>query len=270
MRTDKHWKDILRALRDNVDLIIQIIDCRNPLGTHSKVIEEFVKREELNIKEVLVLNKSDMVPREVVHQWVSYFKKRNYTVFSASAKYSGGVRAILQLLRQMVREHKFREMNVLAIGYPNTGKSTIIESLTDNKKKLGVSSKAGFTRGIKRVKLSDKIFIIDSPGVIPFNEKDQTDMAIKAIMIADKLDDPLAAVEAIFKLLSFDELERVYKIQMETGDTAEELVEKVGRKMGRLISGGRVNEPEVQKLIIRDWQNNKLHFFHLPPNEEEA
>ena len=90
-------------------------------------------------------------------------------------------------------------------------------------------------------------------------------------MTADKLNDPLAVVEAIFQLLLHRrEFERVYDISLSADDGPPEVIQKIGKKRGKLVKGGLVNEPEVQKLIIRDWQSNKLRYYSEPPSMKKA
>ena len=66
-------------------------------------------------------------------------------------------------------------------------------------------------------------------------------------MVADKVEDPLAVVEAIFKLLSPRQLEQMYGVSLDPTDGPDELIQKIGVKQGRLKRGGDVNEGEVQK-----------------------
>ena len=85
-------------------------------------------------------------------------------------------------------------------------------------------------------------------------------------MVADKLEDPLAVVEAIFKLLPRRQFEQMYGISLDPIDGPDELIQKIGIKHGRLKKGGIVNEIEVQKMLVRDWQSNRLRYYILPPN----
>ena len=267
MKTDKHWQDVFATVIKETDFVLEVLDSRNPIGTHNTMIEDFLQKNRPEIQLILVLNKSDIIPALVLKEWKRYFKAKDYQVFSCSAKYHKGVMNLLQQIRMVGTRSN---TNILIVGYPNTGKSTLIESLTKNQKKVGTSARAGFTRVIQKIKLTDKIYLIDTPGIIPINEKDETDIAIKACMVADKLSDPLGVVEAIFKLLPKKQFNKVYKIRLEEDDGPEELVLKVGKKYGKLLSGGRVNENEIQKIIIRDWQSSKLKYYSLPPSMQTA
>lgn len=267
MRTQQHWKDVFNVAITDTDVVLEILDARNPIGTHNHMIEDFlVKHRSGEIKLVLILNKIDMIPKNVASAWVQYYKMKNYTIFPVSARFKRGTNHLFHKIRILGKKEI---VNALIVGYPNTGKSTFIETLTHNKKKVGTSAQAGFTRSIKKIKLTKNIFLIDTPGVIPIDETDETEIAIKACMTADKVEDPLAVVEAIFDLLSRKQFEELYHIELSENADADELVEKVGRKMGRLMAGGRVNEEEAQKTIIRDWQSNRLRYFMLPPNFNE-
>lgn len=263
MKTGKHWQDIFSTVIKETDVVLEILDSRNPIGTHNKMIETFLLKNKPEIQLILVLNKSDIIPREVLKEWKIYFKSEGYRVFSCSAKHHKGVMNLLKEIRNLGTRPN---TNMLIVGYPNTGKSTLIESLTKNEKKVGTSASAGFTRVIQKIKLTNNVFLIDTPGVIPINEKDETDMAIKACMVADKVNDPMGVVEAIFKLLPKKQFNSLYGLNLGKNDGPEELVFEVGKKSGLLIPGGKINEPEAQKLLIRDWQSNKLKYYSLPPS----
>jgi hypothetical protein len=270
MKTEQHWQDVFKAVISDTDVVLEILDARNPLGTHNHAIEKFIQQNRPQIKLILVLNKKDLVPKEIFNAWVNYFREKNYEIYSTSAKYYNGTKFLFNRLRELAKKGN---QNVLIVGYPNTGKSSLIQALTKNRKKVGISSSAGFTRAIKKIKLTNSIYLIDTPGVIPIDETDETAIALKACMVADKVKDPLAVVEALYELLPVKMFEKLYKIGVyakncpiiEESDSLDELIERIGKKHGPLKAGGKINEVEVYKRIIRDWQLNKLHYFNYPP-----
>ena len=269
MKTEQHWQDVFKAVISDTDVVLEILDARNPLGTHNHAIEKFIQNNRPQIKLILVLNKKDLVPKDIFNAWVKHYNQKNYEIYSTSAKYHSGTKFLFNRLRDL---GKAGNQNILIVGYPNTGKSSIIQSLTKNKKKVGISSSAGFTRAIKRIKLTNDLYLIDTPGVIPIDETDETAIALKACMVADKVKDPLAVVEALYDLLPVSKFEKLYKIGvyeknsiLEESDGLDELIERIGKRHGPLRAGGKINEIEVYKRIIRDWQLNKLHYFNYPP-----
>ena len=262
MKTEQHWQDVFKAVISDTDVVLEILDARNPLGTHNHAIEKFIQNNRPQIKLILVLNKKDLVPKEIFNAWVNYFKNQNYEIFSTCAKFYSGTMFLFHRLRDLGKEGN---QNILIVGYPNTGKSSLIQALTKNRKKVGISSSAGFTRAIKRIKLTNNLFLTDTPGVIPIDETDETAIALKACMVADKVKDPLAVVEALYDLLPVSKFEKLYKVKTIESDGLEELIERIGKKHGSLRAGGKINENEVYKRIIRDWQLNKLHYYNYPP-----
>ncbi len=75
----------------------------------------------------------------------------------------------------------------MIVGYPNTGKTSLISALTNKRKKLGISSRAGFTRGIMEIKIGPRISLFDSPGVIPISEDNELDQALLAVINPEKI-----------------------------------------------------------------------------------
>ncbi len=264
MKTEQHWQDVFKAVLSDTHVVLEILDARNPLGTHNHAIEKFIQQNRPEIELILVLNKKDLVPKEIFNAWVNYFREKKYEIYTTSAKYYNGTKFLFNRLRDLGRKGN---QNILIVGYPNTGKSSLIQALTKNRKKVGISSSAGFTRAIKRIKLTNNLFLIDTPGVIPIDETNETEIALKACMVADKVKDPLAVVEALYELLPVSKFEKLYKIGVyaKNSDGLDELIERIGKKHGPLRAGGKINENEVYKRIIRDWQLNKLHYFNYPP-----
>lgn len=267
MKTEKHWKDIFNVVIKETDIVLEVLDARDPEGTHNVMIEEFVKSNRPEIQTFLVINKADIIPKNILTEWKKYYTQKGYHVFTVSARFNRGILELSRHFRKIVSRSN---TNILIVGYPNTGKSSLIEALTKGKKKAGTSATAGFTRVIQKIKLSEKIYLLDTPGVIPIDETNEVEMAIKSCMIAEKLEDPLGVVEAIYSLISSEQFKEVYKIQISNEESLDDIVEKIGQRYGRLKAGGIVNEEEVYKIIIRDWQKNKLYYYTLPPTMDPS
>jgi ribosome biogenesis GTPase A len=263
MKTVDHWRDVFAAVIKETDFILEVLDARDPEGTHNFMIEHFVQKNRPEISIFLVINKIDLIPDKILKKWVTFFRKQNYRVYYVSSRYNRGISYLLRDLRRIITRPK---SNVLIVGYPNTGKSTLIEALTKGKKKVGTSASAGFTRVIQKIRLTETISLLDTPGVIPIDESNETDLAIKACMRSDKMSDPLAVVEEIHRLVEKTQFESLYGIKIGENESLDSIIKKIGQKMGRLVRGGQVNEPEVYKLIIHDWQTNKFRYFRFPPN----
>ena len=111
------------------------MDARDPLGTRSNYIEEYLKKEKAHKHLVLVLNKVDLVPTWVTQKWVAILSQQYPTVaLHASLKHPFGKGALINLLRQFGKLHKdANQISVGLIGYPNVGKSSVINCLRSKK-----------------------------------------------------------------------------------------------------------------------------------------
>jgi nuclear GTP-binding protein len=128
----------------------QVLDARDPVGTRSKHIEAYIKREKSHKQLVFVLNKVDLVPTWSTAGWVALLSKEHPTLaFHASITNSFGKGALIQLLRQFSALHSDKkQISVGFIGYPNVGKSSVINSLKRTKA-CEVSSIPGWTQALQ-------------------------------------------------------------------------------------------------------------------------
>ena len=69
------------------------------------------------------------------------------------------------------------------------------------------------------------------------------------------------AVRQIINRTGIPELSKLYKIQFATLD---ELLEALAKKRGKLLPGGTPDVYEAAKVVIRDWQKNKIPHYLLP------
>lgn len=124
------WNELYKVI-DSSDVIIHVLDSRDPLGTRCKRVETFIKNEANHKHLVYLLNKCDLVPPAVTSRWVDLLSKEYPTLaFHTSMNNPFGKGSLINLLRQYSKLHPERkQISVGFIGYPNTGKSSIINSL---------------------------------------------------------------------------------------------------------------------------------------------
>ena len=115
---------------DSSDVVIQVLDARDPMGTRCKTVERYMKTETPHKHLIFVLNKCDLVPTWCAAAWVKHLSKDFPTLaFHASIKNSFGKGSLIQLLRQFSQLHSDRkQISIGFIGYPNVGKSSIINT----------------------------------------------------------------------------------------------------------------------------------------------
>jgi ribosome biogenesis GTPase A len=150
-------------------------------------------------------------------------------------------------------------IRVGVVGYPNTGKSSIINALT-GRSAAKTSPIAGLTRGVQLIKSRGNLMFLDTPGVMPLGEKDETEQALISAIDPNKLENPdMAAMEIIQLFLDNNRkgLEKFYGVKIEKEDTLEILLE-IGKKKNFLWKGGKIDERRTALTIIRDWQSGNL------------
>jgi hypothetical protein len=135
-KSKRIWNELYKVI-DSSDVVIQVLDARDPIGTRSSYIENYLKKEKAHKHMILVLNKVDLVPTWVAKKWVALFSAEYPTVaFHASMKHPFGKGAIINLLRQFGKLHKDnKQISVGFIGYPNVGKSSVINAVRSKKVK---------------------------------------------------------------------------------------------------------------------------------------
>jgi ribosome biogenesis GTPase A len=270
-KTIKAWEIIWNNVR-KTELVLEILDARNPQGTRSPEIEAFVQKQE-NRRLAIVLNKIDLAPRHVVEEWESILAKE-YPTISINARHPSNVSEFIAFMKRILKDIPLwsepgKHCSVLVVGYPNSGKSTLIQSLTRNRKKLAISSQAGFTKVIQKIKLDEKIYLLDTPGVIPVEEFEaEVQQALDTGSISPQMvKDKETVCEEIIRRVGVQGLNLIYDTSAVDKD---EFIEQLGKARGFLAKGGTVRENDVFELLIRDWQRNHISFYYSPDPDKPA
>src|SRR3989344_2304863 len=167
--TNKH-KTSVPSLIDHVigeaDIILEILDARFIEKTRNLEVEKKVKS--LGKALVYIFNKSDLVDIDKIKLEEDFGELKPGLFFSS--KNRKGSATLRRLIKMQVKKIKKDIVNVGIIGYPNTGKSSMINLLV-GRSVSRTSSEAGFTKGIQKIKISNGVYLIDTPGIIPVSEK---------------------------------------------------------------------------------------------------
>ena len=73
------WEELYKVI-DSSDVLIHALDARNPNGTRSKFLEDYLKKNCPNKHLIFVLNKCDLIPTSVTQRWVRYLSKFHPTL----------------------------------------------------------------------------------------------------------------------------------------------------------------------------------------------
>jgi nuclear GTP-binding protein len=183
--------------------------------------------------------------------------------FHASITNSFGKGSLIALLRQFAILHSDRkQVSVGFIGYPNTGKSSIINTL---RKKVVCTTAPipGETKVWQYITLTRRIYLIDSPGVVPPNPNDtDAELLLRGVVRIERVENPSQYVTAMMSRVQKRHIERTYGIK--DWDSDDHFLELLARKSGRLLSGGDADADAVAKMVLNDFMRGRIPWY-IPP-----
>lgn len=252
----KEFPEITRQVISQADMVLEVLDSRFWQETRNLKLEGEIL--ELGKKLVFVLNKSDLVDKKELAKQMN--DNYIYPYVLVSCKDRRGSKELRERIKIEKRKINKEKVQVGVIGYPNTGKSSIINILI-GKQITRVSSESGFTKGMQKVKLSENIYLIDTPGVIPSSEnsnlssKDLVKHAQINVRTWDRVKEPEMILNSLVKQYP-RMFEKFYNIQ--AGGDSEVLIEELGRKKHILKKKNLVDSDRVARMILRDFQCGKI------------
>ena len=167
----------LRRHLDKVDLVIEVRDARIPLATGHPHLNRWIKGKQ----HLLVINRRDMVTPQARTDWEAWFKGQGQRTVWCDAKAGTGVKQVQQAAiragdqlneRRRNRGMRPRPVRALTLGFPNVGKSALINRLV-KQKVVASARRAGVTRTLRWVRLGQDLDLLDAPGVLPPRLDDQ-------------------------------------------------------------------------------------------------
>ena len=262
------WQELYKVL-DCSDVVIQVLDARDPLGTRSKRVEKHIRENAAHKHLIFVLNKVDLVPTWVTKTWVRVLSEEFPTLaFHASIEKPFGKGALIQLLRQFAVLHpEKKQISVGFIGYPNSGKSSIINTLR-SKKVCKVAPIPGETKIWQYITLFKRVFLIDCPGVVYPSSDSEADIVMKGVVRAEKLESPEDYIPQILEKIKHEYIARTYGVS--GWKDAEDFLAKLARKRGRMLKGGEPDIRSVAQRVIFDLQRGRIPYFIPPPKQDAA
>lgn len=257
-----YWQ-VIKDIVNESNIVLEVLDSRMPDISRNEELETIIKDSGKEL--VFILNKADLVDNQTLNK--VYFKlKRESTCFIISSKQKIGTKRLREWLIAKAKpssssiKAENEEFRIGIVGYPNTGKSSIINAIS-KASKVKVSSKAGTTHGQQWINIWKNIKLIDSPGVIPLKNDDEVRQALIASKNPEKIHNLDIVAHEIIKLFhKKNKLEEFYKIQVpkDLEKNPDEIINLIGIKKGFMKKKGLVETNRACIQIIRDWQTGKL------------
>ena len=251
-----------------VDAVAEIIDARIPISSRNPDIAHLTSGK----PRIVLLNKCDMADKRATDQWVTALSKENVRAIPVDCKSGRGVDrfvpVLTDLLSDRIESYKAKgmvnpTMRVMIVGIPNVGKSTFINRIS-KKTKATAADRPGVTRGNQWFTVSKGFEMLDTPGVLWPKFDDQKvgeHLAFTGAIKSEVMDTELLAVRLIdlLKELKTPEFAERYQLtEEELSLPSFEVLEKIARHRGMLISGGAADTERAAYTLLDEFRAAKL------------
>lgn len=262
-----------------IDIVVELIDSRIPISSRNPDIQNITKDK----KRVIALNKSDLADTKETSRWVKYFEEQGISAIITDSNSGKGIRDVIKTIENVMQEELKkladkgrvgRTIRIMVLGIPNVGKSSFINRIA-KKTSLEVGNRPGVTRNKQWIRVSDKIELLDTPGVL-WPKFESNRVALNLAYTGTIKDDVIDKVEVAFNLLKYllenykDIIIERYSLEQQEVDgllnrdeyleneNIYEIMQIIGRKRGTIVSGGKIDDYKVANLIIDDYRSGKL------------
>ncbi|XP_051874244.1 guanine nucleotide-binding protein-like 3 [Pristis pectinata] len=280
----------LNKVIDASDVVLEVVDARDPLGYRCPQVEQAILQSEGKKRLVLVINKIDLVPKENAEKWLKYLgnefptvafksstqlqdrtmvKKKNFKVnIDMEISHSNtcaGDENLLNLLGSYCRNQKLNSIRVGVVGFPNVGKSSIINSLK-KMRACNVGQMKGLTKSMQEVHIDKRIKLLDCPSIIASPSNSAIALALRNLVSVEALENPTTIVELLLKNCNKQQVMLQYNIP--DFRTPLEFLMLLARKRSMMKKGGMPDLEKAAKLILCDWTGTKISYHTRPPATE--
>lgn len=275
-----HMTKAKRAMKEDIkliDLVIELVDARVPLGSRNPDIDELAKGK----GRMVLLNKADLADERQNEAWMAYFKEKGLHVVKVNARSGMGLKQITPLVQEACKEKIERDrkrgilnrpVRTMVVGIPNVGKSTFINSFA-GKACVKTGNKPGVTKGNQWIRLNKTLELLDTPGILWPRFEDQKvglNLAFIGSINDEIIDKEELAVEFIrlMKTRYPNNLAERYGVETE-GEEAYEILRRIAQTRGCLLKGNEFDTKKAANLLMDDFRSGKLGRITLESPEEE-
>ena len=272
-----HMTKAIRMMEDNikmVDCLIYVLDARAVGASFNPSLNKLAGTKPI----LYVLNKADLVDRADLNRWLEQFRDEQKTVIvtnSASGRTSKVVDGLRKINQEMIKRYQAkganRSIRAMVVGIPNSGKSTLVNSLCGSKRTI-TGDRPGVTRGKQWVNLATGIELLDTPGTLWPSFENQTH-ALHLAFVGSINEDILNIQELAIELINYlkanhlDALKERYKLD-EVPEDIHELLDLMAKKRGFLLRGGAFDVDRLCKAVLDDFRKQKYGNIMLEhPND---
>ncbi|MBQ9600239.1 MAG: ribosome biogenesis GTPase YlqF [Clostridia bacterium] len=269
-----HMAKTRRLIEENlkmIDVVVEILDARIPFSGRNPNFDDIIK----NKPRLLVLNKSDLADKSRTDIWIKWYADNGLRVIPISCATGAGLNTVLNEARKLVQDKIDREkekgrnrtLRLMMVGIPNVGKSSLINRLI-GKASTKTGDRPGVTRGKQWLRIKGDAELLDTPGILPPKFEDQE--VAKRLAYTGAIKDEIMNTELLaYSLCDYlrdnysDEVCARYKLDTIDGLEGYEVLEKIGKKRGFVISGGEIDMERAANMVLDELRGAKIGHITL-------
>jgi len=296
------WRQLWRVT-ERSQVIIQIIDARNPLAFVCKDLIKYIEEISPTKEMILLVNKADYLSAEQRRSWATYFRSigLEYIFFSALREQlnqnmlSDSARerltdlqlAVLTtntddgsgsefesscqlmdgagLLEMLMQKAGSGNLMVGMVGYPNVGKSSVINVLVQQKK-VSVAATPGKTKHFQTIVLNDQLTLCDCPGLVfPTFMSSKSDLVLNGVVPIDNLHDFVTPMRLLASRVDVMLINHVFKISLPPNANPSFILDEFARARGLMLRTDVPNRNEGARRMLKAFVRGELLYCHPPP-----
>ena len=263
-----HMKKSYRGLEEwikNIDLVLVVVDSRAPYSCLNQTLEKICGNKEI----CYCFNKIDLADNKATDEWMAYFKNIGRECVKIDATNSKSKKVVEEVIMRALERKKAKrtreflqvKFRVAIVGVPNTGKSTLLNTIAGTYA-VKTGNIAGVTRNNTWIKMKNNVELMDNAGTLEPKFNDEVSAENLAILgsINDAIIDEVELATTLLsrlKNIAPNTIGQRYGLS-EIQDDNIELLESIAKKKGAVIRGGEVDYSRVAKLIITDFRSGKM------------
>lgn len=229
-RNIEMWRQLWRVVEVS-DLLVQIVDARNPMLFYCEDLVSYAREIKPNMKFLLLVNKADLLVPQQKELWKKYFDSRgiDFRFFSASfeliedSESKNHLKDVTRTELLDMFENIFPDGgHVGFVGYPNVGKSSTINALV-GEKRVSVAATPGKTKHFQTINLTKGIVLCDCPGLVfPNISSSRAELVLNGILPIDQLRDFVRPASLLCHYVPKSVLSSIYGIPLIQSDVEEQ------------------------------------------------
>ena len=274
-----HMAKTRRLIEKNlkmIDVVVEILDARIPYSGRNPHFDDIIK----NKPRLIVMNKSDLADKDLTNRWIEYYKKNGLKVIPISCTTGVGINKVINEARALIQDKidrdkekgRTRTLKIMMVGIPNVGKSSLINRLI-GKASTKTGDRPGVTRGEQWLRLKGDVELLDTPGILAPKFEDQE--IAKRLAYTGAIKDEIMNTELLAYCLcellrdSYPQLLCTrYKLDTVEGLEGHEILEKISRKRGFMISGGEIDTERGANMLLDELRGAKIGNITLEKPED--